>query len=195
VYSTRDQSIDTRMPKAMSHPVRVRSLSILNERIASPSEIAEELGLPVANVAYHVRTLLQLKCIEEVDARPVRGALEHFYRATRRALYTLDDCEAMPANARHAFAIDTGERIREDYVAALNSDTFDERADHHLSWTPVRLDDEGWKNVYAVLLDALNKVIAEEAKAAARLQDGASGGSEIRTRVAILQYPAPPPKS
>lgn len=185
-------TIDMRMAKAMSHPVRVRALAILNEGPASPSEIAEEIGIPVANVAYHVRTLLQLQCVEEVDARPVRGALEHFYRATRRALYTLEDCEAMPATARHAFAVDLGRLVQKDFHEALESETFDKRADHHLTWTPVVLDEAGWENVYTILLETLDRVAAEEAAAAARLADGEAGGPEVRSRLTILHYEAPP---
>ena len=33
-----------RFGKALSHPLRMRALTILNQRVASPSELAEELG-------------------------------------------------------------------------------------------------------------------------------------------------------
>ena len=50
--------------------------------MASPSELAKELGEPLGNVAYHVKILEETGAIELVRTAPVRGALEHFYRAT-----------------------------------------------------------------------------------------------------------------
>jgi DNA-binding transcriptional ArsR family regulator len=77
-----EASLDRRLIKALGHPVRVRALEVLNTRIASPSELAKELDEPLGNVAYHVKILEENEAIELVRTAPVRGALEHFYRAT-----------------------------------------------------------------------------------------------------------------
>jgi len=73
---------DQRLIKALGHPVRMRALQVLNTRVASPSELAKELDEPLGNVAYHVKILEENDAIELVRTAPVRGALEHFYRAT-----------------------------------------------------------------------------------------------------------------
>ena len=62
-------------------------MTLLNERVASPSELADELGEPLGNVSYHMRRLAELECIELVRTTPVRGALEHHYRATARPVF------------------------------------------------------------------------------------------------------------
>jgi predicted ArsR family transcriptional regulator len=90
---------ETQIAKALSHPIRVRALTILNDHVASSADIARELGLPVANVAYHVNTLARLGCIEEVETRQVRGALEHRYRALRRAAVHLSEASTPEADA------------------------------------------------------------------------------------------------
>jgi len=69
------------MMKALAHPLRFRILEQLAAGPASPSAIAEALGEPLGNVSYHVKILLQYEAIELVETRPVRGALEHFYKA------------------------------------------------------------------------------------------------------------------
>jgi DNA-binding transcriptional ArsR family regulator len=74
--------LDPRLIKALSHSIRIRALEVLNTRIASPSELAKELGEPLGNVAYHVKILEENDAIELVRTAPVRGALEHFYRAS-----------------------------------------------------------------------------------------------------------------
>lgn len=91
---SKEATIDRRLMKALGHPLRVRALEVLNERVASPSELARELGEPLGNVAYHVKILEENEAIELVRTAPVRGALEHFYRAKVRPWFNaieLDD--------------------------------------------------------------------------------------------------------
>lgn len=180
------------MAKALSHPVRVRALTILNERVASSADIARDMDLPVANVAYHVHTLLRLKCIEEVETRQVRGALEHRYRALRRPMLVSEDTERMPASARNSFAGQFATKAFGDLRAAVESGTFEQRTDPHVSWTPLILDEQGWKLVYELLAETLDHVLQEQAAAAGRLQDGESGGPEVRSRLTMMHYEAPP---
>ena len=61
--------------------MRVRALAVLNQRVASPSELAAEQEAPVGDVAYHVRVLRELGMIQLVSTRQVRGATQHFYRS------------------------------------------------------------------------------------------------------------------
>ncbi len=81
---TPDDAIDHRLVRALSHPVRVRILEILSERVASPNDLSEELGVELSHVAYHTRTLGRCGCLELVDTAQRRGATEHFYRAAAR---------------------------------------------------------------------------------------------------------------
>lgn len=79
-------SIDQRLAKALSNPLRARALSLIGEGVASPKAIADELGLDVRGVAYHVRVLRKLGCIELAETRQRRGAIEHIYRVADRTL-------------------------------------------------------------------------------------------------------------
>ena len=69
---------DPRLVKALAHPLRVRILGVLQDRVASPSDLAEELKAPLGNVSYHVRILAQLGLLKLVKKRPRRGAIEHY---------------------------------------------------------------------------------------------------------------------
>jgi predicted transcriptional regulator len=79
-------SIDQRLAKALSHSVRAQALALIAEGAASPKQIAERLDTDLRGVAYHVRVLLRLGCIELVETQQRRGAVEHIYEATERAL-------------------------------------------------------------------------------------------------------------
>ena len=93
---------DPRYVKAMSHPLRVRILAMLDERKASPNQLAGWLGASLGTVAYHVRTLEQLGLIELVDETRVRGAVEHHYRAKARPNVTVEGWAKAPPIAKQA---------------------------------------------------------------------------------------------
>jgi len=82
----RPVSIDHRLAKALSNPLRAEALHLIAEGVDSPKAIAATLGKDVRGVAYHVRILRELGCIELVETHQRRGAVEHVYRVTARAL-------------------------------------------------------------------------------------------------------------
>jgi DNA-binding transcriptional ArsR family regulator len=91
-----EEIADPRVIKALSHPLRVQILSLLDGNVRSPKELAGELGEPLGNVSYHVRTLADLDLIELLKKVPRRGAIEHYYRAPsrlniRRAVVRVDE--------------------------------------------------------------------------------------------------------
>lgn len=67
---------------ALGHPLRVRILSALHERMASPNEISKEFEEGLSQVSYHFKVLKDCKCIKMVKTEPRRGAVEHFYITT-----------------------------------------------------------------------------------------------------------------
>ena len=97
---TSPEGITQQLAKALAHPLRVRILSSLHKGISSPNQLAQELGEPLGNVSYHVKTLLEYDCVELVKTEPRRGAVEHFYRATDRAFLSDSDWAKIPASAR-----------------------------------------------------------------------------------------------
>jgi DNA-binding transcriptional ArsR family regulator len=71
-----------RLARATAHPLRVSILEILGidgGRVLSPSELSQELQIPLSNTNYHVTELFKAGLIVLVHQRPVRGATEHFY--------------------------------------------------------------------------------------------------------------------
>ena len=66
--------------RAASSPIRVQAYSIVAEGMASPKEIAEQLGISdISNVSYHLRELAKLGLIAVARTEKRRGATEHFY--------------------------------------------------------------------------------------------------------------------
>ena len=125
--------VDPRIAKALSHPMRARILAILNERVASPNEIAEMIDERLPNVSYHVRALLDLGCIELVSTAQRRGAIEHYYRAVVRPFFSDRDWKRLPRSGRPAISDVALQIIWEDVSDAIEGGTFEGRSDRHLS--------------------------------------------------------------
>ena len=124
--------VDPRIAKALSHPMRTRILGILDERVASPNEIAEMIDERLPNVSYHVRALLDLGCIELVDTAQRRGAIEHYYRAAVRPFLSDRDWKRLPRFGRQAISDAALEGVWEDVSTAISSGSFESRPDRHL---------------------------------------------------------------
>jgi DNA-binding transcriptional ArsR family regulator len=167
-----EPGVNARIVKALGHPLRVQALQILNLRVASPSEIADELGIGVSGLSYHIRVLSELECIELVDTEPVRGAVEHFYRATARAFFTQEDWAEVPESARSGISGAMWGDIVPEVNAAMTAGSFDSREDRHFSWTPMVVDQEGWEEVRSLLNDGMLRLLDIQAKSAERLTAG-----------------------
>jgi predicted ArsR family transcriptional regulator len=73
------------LARANTHPLRVSILEVLSldgGRTLSPKDLSLELKSPLSTVNYHVTELAKAGLLEMVGQRQVRGAIEHFYRAT-----------------------------------------------------------------------------------------------------------------
>jgi DNA-binding transcriptional ArsR family regulator len=178
--------VDRRLAKALSHPLRAHVLTILNERVASPNQIANELEEPLGNVSYHVKTLAEMDCIELVRTEPRRGAIEHFYRAVMRPFFSDRDWKRLPPSARQGISDATLQLIWEDTSEALTAGSFDRRTDRHLSRSRLVLDEQGWKQVNELLLDTMNRVVEIEAESAKRRT--ADGEPGFNTKMVLMHF-------
>jgi hypothetical protein len=177
--------------KAFAHPLRVQILIILNERVASPNLLAQELDQSLNLVAYHVRVLEKYDCIELVDTKQRRGATEHFYRATRRQFLSDAEWARMPQSLRPGLSGAMLKSMFDDIEEAVKSGTFDEKEDRHLTRTPLVVDKEGWSQVNALLLETYDKVMEIQSGSHARLAK--SGDQGMNTKVEMLHFLSPEP--
>jgi DNA-binding transcriptional ArsR family regulator len=86
--------------RALSHPVRVEILELLQEREASPIEMKRAIGGTLNLVNYHLKVLVDCGCVEVVRTEPVRGAVKHYYRAVPRSFFGHRDLREVPASIR-----------------------------------------------------------------------------------------------
>lgn len=155
--------------KALNHPVRVKALTILTEKIASPKEISAQIEMPLSNVSYHVRVLDELGLVEIVEEESVRGSVAHFYKAVERPLIDNPDWEKLSPRVRSAFSGYVIETLMTDAASSLAAGVFDRRDDRHLSRTPLVIDEKAWRKISEIQTKALEQILKEQVAATARL--------------------------
>jgi DNA-binding transcriptional ArsR family regulator len=184
-----DELVDSRLMKALTDPRRVKVLSILNERVASPKELAEEFGETLSGVAYHFKVLRNFGLIELERTEPRRGAVEHYYRATNRALVPDDAWRALSAKTKRGIAHDIMENIIGDVAESVEEGVFGGRDGVHISWTPLILDEQGWEAFTALLEETLERTFDLQAEATERLNSKGEGGSDaVSATLAMIGF-------
>lgn len=179
------------LASALSHPTRLRTMMVLTEREATPREIADEIDEPLNNVAYHIKVLKRLGCIELVRVNQTRGGrvAEHIYKGTQRPYWKEADLEQLSDADKLNVIAGIMRHVSEDIAAAMASGTFYAHDDNHLSRTPMVVDEEGWNEVVELLDDSLERLLTIQGRVSER------GAEETKlTKVAILQFESPPAK-
>jgi DNA-binding transcriptional ArsR family regulator len=161
-------TMETTLAAIVAHPTRARAFSILAERTASPVEIAQEIGKDVGHVGYHVRKLQQLNMIELVDERPVRGAVEHFYRAIQRPVVNEDEFAAMSIDEREGFTRYIMQLLVADVARSMDERTFDARPNHAIIRTPMLVDEEGFQELSEFHIELHERTMEVQARSSER---------------------------
>src|SRR5256714_3126166 len=137
---------DPRIAKAYAHPLRIHILGMLDDAVASPSEIASQLDAPLTHVSYHVRQLASLGLIKLVRTTPRRGAVEHHYTAQIRPTITDDAWNRTPEIVKKNLVSGWLAQLVAHVQAGAAEGGFD-RANSHHTRTPMTLDDKGWLQI------------------------------------------------
>src|SRR5690349_13775343 len=176
------ETSEARIAKALAHPLRARILQRLGERVSSPGDLADELGEPLGVVSYHVRMLRDYDCIELVRTEPVRGALQHFYKAIARPTLDEDQWRTLPASLRGELAGETIGELVGDLAAAADAGSLQD-PEIVLTRTPLELDAKAWKKLNKLLAKTHEQVLAIAAESAARGTDGV-----FATELGVLHF-------
>src|SRR3954454_8529707 len=185
------ETAEARIAKALAHPLRARILQQLGERVASPADLADELGAPLGGVSYHLRMLRDLDCVELVRTEPRRGALQHFYRATARPTLHENQWRTLPAGLRKVLAGATIQALVDDLAAAADAAQLE---DPELIVTRIalELDERAFQKLNRLLARTHEQALTIAAQSAARTPADAGA---LPSELAILHFKRAPPSS
>lgn len=88
-----DEMLEVREPeqfRAVGDATRSRIISLLSERAATTSQLAEALGQPKGSVGHHLKVLEKAGLIQVVRTRQVRAITEKYYGRTARLFMFMD---------------------------------------------------------------------------------------------------------
>jgi DNA-binding transcriptional ArsR family regulator len=176
--------------QALSHPLRAKMLYVLQEREASPTELAEHFGAPLSNVAYHIQVLRKLKVITLVRKTPRRGAVEHHYKADH--VVTIDDqaWRRTPGLIKERMIASLLEDVGEYATGAAATGGFD-RDNAHLSRHRLTLDADAWDTLAAKLKEVHELVYDLQKESGKRLKKS-NHEDERRTGLVMMLFESMP---
>lgn len=185
---------DTRLVAAMDHPYRVHIMGVLSQRVASPAEIAKELGVETNALMHHFRKLLDLGVIELVRVAETEGGrlLGHYYRAIARGWVEADEWKRVSPADQPAITAMILANCNADLRAAVAAGTIhgDENV---IARVPVAVDTTGEKELVDLLNETTREVLHIAERSAARM---GSPNSELKAvKVHIIHFESPSPAS
>jgi hypothetical protein len=184
--------ISARTARALADPWRIRILVEVTVRPLSPSRFVDEIGGELTHISRCFRQLAQWGYIEVVEERPGRrrgAAIEHVYRAIRRAHFDTCAWESIPRSERDAVSRSILDSYQQHIGEALEAGVFDLEVDRHLSWDAVALDRAAWEELEERLDMILDSLSEHEIEAAKRLT--AANGEQIPTTVGLAAFRSP----
>jgi DNA-binding transcriptional ArsR family regulator len=184
--------ISAQTAKALADPWRIRILVEVTVRPLSPSQFVENIGGELTQVSRCFRQLADWGYIEIAEERPGRrggAAIEHVYRAIRRAYFDTYSWKNVPCSDRDAISRSVLTAYQQHIGEALEAGTFDLEVDRHLSWDAVALDQAGWKQLGERLDTILDSLSEHELEATKRL--ASTGAEQIPTTVGLSSFRSP----
>jgi DNA-binding transcriptional ArsR family regulator len=179
-----------RLAIAMGHPLRLRILSAMVAGEASAASLSRQFrDVSVSDVAYHVRVLAEdCDLIELVRSRPVRGAMESFYRLKPGA--ELDGIQ-LPATIMQGLRLELFQAFVDVAVAAIDSGSLDANKETTFAAQPVTVDRQGMAEINQAMREAMERVKRAEAQSRDRLRrKGPSGAVSAMVGAAAFQAAA-----
>jgi hypothetical protein len=163
-----------RLAKVLSNPLSLKIVKELTLHEMSASGFYEKFGgaARLSDVTRRFKVLAEdawlVKVREETGGRR-RGATEHFYRATRPAIFDTQSWSEVTEPVRATFSWRVFEQLAEQVREAMEAGTFDGRPDRHQTWMPLILDEVGWGQVIAAVDAAFGYLDPLQAAAKKRL--------------------------
>ncbi len=155
---------------ALSHPLRIRLLQLLEEEAASPAMLRDQVDpeISLSGVSYHLGVLYDSGCLEQADRAPRPGADERFF-------YAKPEVFLAPLYRAHAGVTDPGGADPGEAISA--------------NWSGIVVDHFGWDQVVDVLRSARLQLAAIEQQSKGRLATLGQGGTPLVVGVVAFEPP------
>jgi hypothetical protein len=182
-----------RVSKVFADDVCLEIVAETNLREMCARQFYDEVGgASVDGIRRRFKMLQEIGWLSKVNEKrggKRRGAVEYFYRATGPAIFDNGTRAEVPDSVKATYSWRTFDQLTDQVRTAIEAGTFEARTDNHLSWSLLRLDQQGWERATAAV-DALF-AFAFEAQEDAKLRLASSGETPIATTLALAAFESP----
>lgn len=182
-----------RIAKVFADDVCLEIIAETNLQEMSARQFHEEVGgAPVDGIRRRFKMLAEIGWLSKVSEKrggKRRGATEHFYRATAPPITGTQSWVDVPDSIRASYRWHTFEQLSDQVKEAIDAGTFEARTDNHLSWSLLRLDQQGWENVAAAVNALFAFVLDAEDEAKQRMSR--TGTRPITATLALAAFESP----
>lgn len=178
--------VDQNMVRALGHPLRVEILRLLEEGPSGPKRLSDRIGEPLGSVSYHMKVLFRCECVELIETIPSRGAVEHIYKLKPRGAIGSGTWKEVPPALRTHYAGSTLAAFTSRAIEALDAGTAESREGSGVTWLPLDVDEQGWKELHRVLGNVEKRFRGIADKSAERM-NGAKAGIPVIVAVAAFE--------
>jgi len=168
--------------------MRVELLAILNDRMASPNELAKELEEGLSQTSYHIKVLRDFKMIEQVKTEPRRGAVEHYYKAVEKVFVTSEQLKLLPKSAQRGIWGPVLSDVEQDVNTSLETGVFARRDDFVVGREVQILDGKAREDAEALAAEFYERYEQLGVDSDQRRRKGKGDGAEIPTTAAVLLF-------
>jgi len=178
-----------RAAKALGHRIRVEALIILIEKVASPSQIAEELGHSLQNVIYHMKVLRENEAVELVERREARGGVpENFYRAAKRPELTHEEWLQLSEAHKQELALISVRNLFAESLSSVEHGSMVTDEEMYWWWKAALFDAQGREEVRKEQDAHVARLLAIEARSNARAVESRGSLDQEPTVLGVLGF-------
>lgn len=143
----RGKSIEEVVGYALGHRIRVWILTILNEGIYTPDQIARIIDEPLNRVSHHIKELLDAGSIELAKVEKVRNADQHYYRGAEMPYYSDEEVAAMTPQQQQVGAGLILQYMFAEAMSALWAGKMQNDPRIWLAWRWFNVDEQGRNDI------------------------------------------------
>jgi predicted transcriptional regulator len=107
--------------RALSSPVRIQMIRLVNKRNMLASEIATELGLPLSSTIFHLKILEEAKLVERIHSTKQKGTLHWYtYGLPKKTIVYLREIDGNKLQRNHlpyTHSVNIGDYIEAEFAA------------------------------------------------------------------------------
>lgn len=168
-----------------AHPEEARLLTLLSQEPLSVEAMAEQVLIPSEEVESRLARLQEKGMIERSSWVEASGP--PIYQS-RWPVWSTAEWERRSQPEREGLSAEIDSAMREDIDDAMAAGTFDRHPERFLVRIPLRLDEQGWKELHNALNLSMEEILSIQRRTKQRLEEQGGSSRRFPIRVHLVSF-------